>query len=157
MLILSESSQRAIGRLRSGFLFEPVNFGASVILAAKLPYEQIDHLLDGAAMRLAVDFIDTPRGSFLWSAVTIVDHRSEMFYLQRTHRHKELGEILAFLGEGRIEVAVFDELNRCIGSLRGHIDGALAVMEHLTSWNGELAQNASHHIEAALEARAPRT
>jgi hypothetical protein len=153
MLIPSESTRRVLGRLRWGFLFEPVNFGTSVVLMAKLPYEQIDCLWDGAAMRLAVDFVETPRGSFLWSALTIVDHESAMFYLQRTHRHEQLREILAFLGDGRIEVAAFDELNRCVGSLLGHTDGAQAVMERLTSWNGELAQDEADDIEAALEAR----
>jgi hypothetical protein len=153
MLILSEPARRILENVPSGFLFEPVNFGTSVVLAAKLPYEQIDFLWHGAVAHLAVEVIETSRGSFLWSALAVVDHEPAIFYVHRTHRPEQLQDIVAFLSQDRVEVAVFDELNRCVGSLRGQVDGTQAVLDRLTGWTGELEPDEAD-VETVLEARA---
>ncbi|MCW8103233.1 hypothetical protein [Streptomyces tauricus] len=135
-------------------MFESANFGTDVVLAAKLPYEQIDHLLDGADAYLTVNFVETRRGSYLWSAFTVADHDTSMFYLQRTHRYDELQTVLRFIRSDDVTVALFDELNRCVGSLRGELDGGQTLAESLASWDGDLARNDTDGIENTLEAQA---
>jgi hypothetical protein len=133
---------------------EPVNSGTAVVMAAKLPYEQIDHLLGGAGLFLAVDFIDAAHGAFLWSAMAVMDDDLEPFYLQRTYRQEDLHRVATFLSAKDSQIALFDELSRCVATLHGRVEGGAAAARRLASWSGIVAPNRPAAIDTAMTARA---
>jgi hypothetical protein len=154
MLVPSDDLLRALNAVQMGYFLEPCNFGSKIVLAAKLPTEQIRHLYHGAPIYFAVSYVGTPVGLALWSALSIRDDSEEPFFIQRVHPPDAAAQIMQLFGGDRIELHVFDELGRCVASFWGDEEGSAKALSELSATSAErIASDVDPLVQQVLMAQ----